>query len=48
MLRRDIFDIGISGLDWVNETNSDVVEVANLSYSKTGRQREDRYCGSPR
>jgi ATP phosphoribosyltransferase len=30
------FDIGISGLDWVRETGSDVVEVANLSYSKTG------------
>ena len=30
------FDLGISGLDWVNETGSDVVEVANLSYSKTG------------
>ena len=30
------FDIGISGLDWVKETGSDVVEVANLSYSKTG------------
>ena len=30
------FDLGISGLDWVRETSSDVVEVANLSYSKTG------------
>jgi ATP phosphoribosyltransferase len=30
------FDIGISGLDWVRETGSDVVEVAKLSYSKTG------------
>ena len=30
------FDVGISGLDWVRETNSDVVEVADLSYSKTG------------
>ncbi len=30
------FDIGISGLDWVQETGSDVVEVAKLSYSKTG------------
>jgi len=30
------FDLGISGLDWVHETNSDVVEVADLSYSKTG------------
>ena len=30
------FDLGISGLDWIHETGSDVVEVANLSYSKTG------------
>ncbi|MFA5330761.1 MAG: ATP phosphoribosyltransferase [Methanoregula sp.] len=30
------FDLGISGLDWVKETDSDVVEVADLSYSKTG------------
>ena len=30
------FDIGISGLDWVQETGSDVVEVTKLSYSKTG------------
>ncbi|HVN74402.1 MAG TPA: ATP phosphoribosyltransferase [Methanoregula sp.] len=30
------FDLGISGLDWVHETGSDVVEVADLSYSKTG------------
>ena len=30
------FDFGISGLDWVRETGSDVVEVADLSYSKTG------------
>lgn len=30
------FDIGISGLDWVQESGADVAEVANLSYSKTG------------
>jgi len=30
------FDLGISGLDWVRETGADVVEVAALSYSKTG------------
>jgi ATP phosphoribosyltransferase len=30
------FDLGISGLDWVRETGSDVVEVARLSYSKGG------------
>lgn len=31
------FDIGISGLDWVQESGSDVVEVAELNYSKTGK-----------
>ena len=30
------FDIGISGRDWVVESNSDVVEVADLPYSKRG------------
>ncbi|MDV2480936.1 ATP phosphoribosyltransferase [Methanoculleus sp. Wushi-C6] len=30
------FDLGISGLDWVQESGADVEEVANLSYSKTG------------
>ncbi|MGA7628802.1 MAG: ATP phosphoribosyltransferase, partial [Methanoregula sp.] len=30
------FDLGISGLDWVRETGANVVEVAALSYSKTG------------
>jgi ATP phosphoribosyltransferase len=30
------FDMGITGLDWVRETGADVVEVASLSYSKTG------------
>jgi ATP phosphoribosyltransferase len=35
-VEKGYFDLGISGRDWVNETGSDVVEVANLSYSKTG------------
>ena len=30
------FDLGISGLDWVEETSADVAEVARLSYSKSG------------
>ena len=30
------FDIGISGLDWINESGSNVKEVAELNYSKTG------------
>jgi ATP phosphoribosyltransferase len=35
-VEKGYFDLGISGLDWVRETGSDVVEVASLSYSKTG------------
>jgi ATP phosphoribosyltransferase len=35
-VEKGYFDMGIAGLDWVKETGSDVVEVANLSYSKTG------------
>ena len=35
-VEKGYFDLGISGLDWVKETGSDVVEVAKLSYSKTG------------
>lgn len=30
------FDLGISGLDWVLESGADVVEVADLPYSKAG------------
>src|SRR3990172_2010548 len=28
------FDLGITGLDWIRETGSDVVEIADLPYSK--------------
>ncbi len=28
------FDLGITGLDWITETGSDVVEIADLPYSK--------------
>ncbi|MEN6610451.1 MAG: ATP phosphoribosyltransferase [Methanoregulaceae archaeon] len=35
-VEKGYFDLGISGLDWVRETGSDVREVADLSYSKTG------------
>jgi len=35
-VEKGYFDLGISGLDWVKETGSDVVEVAQLTYSKTG------------
>jgi ATP phosphoribosyltransferase len=30
------FDLGITGLDWIKESGSDVVEVADLPYSKQG------------
>jgi len=30
------FDLGISGHDWVIESNADVVEIADLPYSKQG------------
>lgn len=30
------FDVGISGHDWVIESNADVVEIADLPYSKQG------------
>jgi len=33
------FDLGITGLDWVRENESDVIVVAELPYSKTGSQR---------
>src|SRR5262245_2969017 len=29
-----LFDIGITGRDWVEETNSDVVSLGELAYSK--------------
>ncbi|MCL2160252.1 MAG: ATP phosphoribosyltransferase [Oscillospiraceae bacterium] len=30
-----VLDAGISGLDWIRENNADVVEVADLAYSKS-------------
>ncbi|CAG0991768.1 partial ATP phosphoribosyltransferase, partial [Methanosarcinales archaeon] len=30
------FDLGISGKDWVMESDSDIVEVADMFYSKMG------------
>jgi ATP phosphoribosyltransferase len=36
-VERGQFDIGIAGIDWVQESGATgVVEIANLSYSKTG------------
>jgi ATP phosphoribosyltransferase len=31
-----LFDLGITGQDWVAETGADVVELASLSYAKSG------------
>ncbi len=31
-----VFDAGMTGLDWIRENNSDVVEVADLQYAKQG------------
>jgi ATP phosphoribosyltransferase len=31
-----VFDAGLTGLDWIRENNSDVVEVADLRYAKQG------------
>jgi len=33
------FDLGITGLDWVHETDSDVRIIAELPYSKTGSEK---------
>lgn len=32
-----ILDVGLTGLDWIQETGGDVVEVAELVYGKIGR-----------
>lgn len=29
-----VFDIGITGIDWVKETRADIIEVADLKYSR--------------
>jgi ATP phosphoribosyltransferase len=33
-VEEEYFDLGITGLDWIKETGSDVVEIADLPYSK--------------
>jgi ATP phosphoribosyltransferase len=35
-VEEDYFDLGISGLDWVNESGADVEVIADLPYSKQG------------
>ncbi|KMQ52330.1 ATP phosphoribosyltransferase [Chitinispirillum alkaliphilum] len=38
-VEQGIIDCGITGQDWVTENNSDVVEIAELRYSKSSRQK---------
>ncbi len=33
-VQEGLFDIGITGRDWIEETNSDVVSLGQLKYSK--------------
>src|SRR5512133_987725 len=35
-VQKGYFDIGITGLDWINETDSDVVRVMDMAYNKQG------------
>jgi ATP phosphoribosyltransferase len=42
------FDLGISGKDWVVETGADVVEVADLPYSKQGSGKVKIVVAVPR
>jgi ATP phosphoribosyltransferase len=35
-VEKGYFDLGITGLDWVRETNSDVVSVMDMAYNKQG------------
>ena len=43
-----LFDVGIAGRDWIEETGSDVTSLGELKYSKvTAEAREDcRSCSS--
>jgi ATP phosphoribosyltransferase len=34
-VERGVLDVGLTGKDWILENNADVVEVADLAYSKT-------------
>ncbi len=35
-VQQGFFDVGITGLDWITETSSDVVDIMSLAYNKTG------------
>ncbi len=37
-VEKGIIDCGLTGYDWIQENNSDVVEVAELVYGKVGRR----------
>ena len=38
-IQEGFFDLGITGLDWIEETGADVVELADLPYAKGGMGR---------
>jgi len=37
-IQRGVLDVGLTGLDWIRENNADVVEIAELQYSKSTSQ----------
>ena len=37
-VERGVLDIGLTGIDWIRENEADVVEIAELAYSKTTSQ----------
>ena len=37
-VERGILDVGLTGKDWITENNADVIEVADLVYSKSSTQ----------
>src|SRR6201989_174288 len=37
-IERGLFDLGITGRDWITETQADVVSLGELQYSKTTSQ----------
>jgi len=37
-VQRGVLDVGLTGMDWIRENNADVVEVAELQYSKATAQ----------
>ena len=38
-VQRGVLDVGLTGMDWIAENDADVVEVADLVYSKATTQR---------